>query len=1153
TKLASNAVAISLGGNVFVRVDSSSFRRHILYETDAVGEVLGSYDLKIPGAHKHKIEVALEDFDVSNSLGPIFGDTVQRGIAVLEYPAGDYRLYGQTMNFGRKIPFRISVSSYDIATHETTNRLNDYLSKNRITESEAASIEAQVNGILEKVEGSGWVGRADLSTLQNLGIRNLPNGQIEIYLVNDFADYTLASTLTPEEAAKSLRQSFRKIRGALKSSIRLTKKEITFTCNSPCEWDSTGHRVKVVEGTNVEITGEFDEGHIAEVRTQRYTQNATDTKEATTGLDAEETEQAIDGFSQGKTVAILAGAASGKQEIKVYFKKELVDEEITGLAAQTEQSETTNTENSPAETIRGESFVINTAKENPETIMDLGRVGSLVTISDSLANLGRKMFVPKTGLNSLEKKAVMLMLAMRLMTAIGNPEINYGVKSFNEYYGTLNVHPIASVEQAEDIVAQATNDKGLTAIQKETTTVSCPVVASFASIKFADAGEGASCTFTNGSQVTSFVRDATKTEFAVNAKLTLPHRIEQQTTITYSQIDDLEELLQFTGLTPDNTKDYGFTLALLRIGRIVYIIVPSEIDGKEDLILLLPANENTGVNSLPKTIPLTDLVGKQSSVSTAFQVTRNLTDPFTGAKDWPKFSSINMSEIPVGTRFVVSGYFGDRTYDYHFKKISDTKMLICSGADLSQGFIFKIGQMYSMVGENLVTADVYPATFVEQSTVAYPYFNFVNGKLIPLSQLPQSKDKEIFGPVEKIRVEPQTNSFVTPKQNYSKTTVVASDGTEFKFGMQLKDSPARTDAYGATIGHKVFGELRLLKMTDFPNANATLLFRLEEGSDGTFTAVAGHYGSTTGGLADIIEESSTEFSVAKTLQTKYSGIGTTLLDMAVHKAKEFGATEFELIDAIRSAIPFYESYGFECVETNFVSGKHDCRLNLATKTIPQYTITRRSKIFQTINADAFKTGLTSNTFTYEFRDNLMRDFIYTNQVDAQYNQFLPDSFHADAPLTPVKVIGFFDGKQSHIRFLQIPKLSREDTWPNSQAEWEMHALAILIRDVKGASLTQAETDAINDALLGNADFPDFVLQNAFAADVIVQGNYVHGVIEARSPLHTQVISNQTQLDQQTRLALRQEMINNIDPNMVIERYYDWEITVDPSLSALEQQ
>ena len=138
-------------------------------------------------------------------------------------------------------------------------------------------------------------------------------------------------------------------------------------------------------------------------------------------------------------------------------------------------------------------------------------------------------------------------------------------------------------------------------------------------------------------------------------------------------------------------------------------------------------------------------------------------------------------------------------------------------------------------------------------------------------------------------------------------------------------------------------------------------------------------------------------------------------------------------------------------------------------------------------------------------------------------------------------------------FLQIPKLSREDTWPNSQAEWEMHALAILIRDVKGASLTQAETDAINDALLGNADFPDFVLQNAFAADVIVQGNYVHGVIEARSPLHTQVISNQTQLDQQTRLALRQEMINNIDPNMVIERYYDWEITVDPSLSALEQQ
>ncbi|MBT4596964.1 MAG: hypothetical protein HOC95_03215, partial [Candidatus Diapherotrites archaeon] len=323
---------IWINDNVFVRTDTSSFRRHVLVEVDAAGNVVGSVEIKIPGTYKHKLQVGEADYDVAQALAPAFGEDLQQGVAVIRYAGEAYSWYGQTMTFGEFVPMQIIVSEFDYDAFQKRQRLNEFFRKAELTKSEFENIKAQVLALMEKVFENGWTGNGDLVHLQNFTIEQLADGAYKIRLVNDLAEFKRQSEMSETEVDNSVATSRYKIESDLtvheakaNRKAKLQSGTATFTCNSPCEWDSTGHRVKVVEGTNVEITGEFEEGHVAEVKAQRYNKDAPNTQEATAGLDAEETEQAIDGFSQGKTVAILAGAASGKQEIKVYFKKELVD------------------------------------------------------------------------------------------------------------------------------------------------------------------------------------------------------------------------------------------------------------------------------------------------------------------------------------------------------------------------------------------------------------------------------------------------------------------------------------------------------------------------------------------------------------------------------------------------------------------------------------------------------------------------------------------------------------------------------------------------------------------------------------------------------------------------------------------------------------
>jgi hypothetical protein len=219
TELSENEQRIWISDNVFVRVDTSSFRRHLLVETNDAGEVIASVEIKIPGAYVHKLKVGTSDYDKAELLAPAFGEDMQRGIAVINYAPGEYSWYGQIMSFGEHTPMQIVVSEFDYEAFQKRRRLNEFLSSESITSAEAQTIETQVIALMEKVFENNWTGNGDLSHLQNFTIERLTNGTLKIRFVNDLAEFKPMSSMSETEIRNSLDQSRYKIANALEKQL----------------------------------------------------------------------------------------------------------------------------------------------------------------------------------------------------------------------------------------------------------------------------------------------------------------------------------------------------------------------------------------------------------------------------------------------------------------------------------------------------------------------------------------------------------------------------------------------------------------------------------------------------------------------------------------------------------------------------------------------------------------------------------------------------------------------------------------------------------------------------------------------------------------------------------------------------------------------
>jgi hypothetical protein len=221
--LSNDASQIWISDNVFVRPGTSSFRRHFITETDAAGNVIASVEIKIPGTYRHKLKVGEADYDVSQELGPAFGEDLQKGISVIRYADGDYSWYGQTMAFGEFVPMQIIVSEMSPTAFQNRQRLSEFLKSANITIDEFKSIKTQVLALTEKVFDNKWTGNGDLVHLQNFTIEKLGDGSYKVRLVNDLAEFKPMSEMTQDEIDNSLQNS----RYRIESELILKEKHVT--------------------------------------------------------------------------------------------------------------------------------------------------------------------------------------------------------------------------------------------------------------------------------------------------------------------------------------------------------------------------------------------------------------------------------------------------------------------------------------------------------------------------------------------------------------------------------------------------------------------------------------------------------------------------------------------------------------------------------------------------------------------------------------------------------------------------------------------------------------------------------------------------------------------------------------------------------------
>lgn len=213
----SNAQPIRIAEGIYVRSDTGSFRRHVLYAVDPAGQPLYSVELKIPGEKSaDKIQIDREDYTVAQDLRAASSELkmrTQEPLFILEQPGPDtYQMYGRSVKVENH---RMVVLSYDLSGHASRARMEDYLglgttlffgakAQSRIPDDQLPDVLGQIALILKNIFEAGYVGKSDLSHLQNLGIEELPDGRFFVTLPNDFGAYEKIGDLEEDRNADSL-------------------------------------------------------------------------------------------------------------------------------------------------------------------------------------------------------------------------------------------------------------------------------------------------------------------------------------------------------------------------------------------------------------------------------------------------------------------------------------------------------------------------------------------------------------------------------------------------------------------------------------------------------------------------------------------------------------------------------------------------------------------------------------------------------------------------------------------------------------------------------------------------------------------------------------------------------------------------------------
>lgn len=219
-KVTSNRQPVEVAPNVFVRSGTGSFRRHVLSETDGLGNTRGAVEIKMPGDWTGKSQVSLSDYTVAEDLArlsPVLRERVQLGLFASQLPGiVTLNLYGkEEMEDG----LQVIISEYN---PDVQGRLEDYAGltfqgqkrkryidgggkiQTLIPADKVESVVDQTVLILKSIFEAGYTGNLDLVHLQNLSIEEKPKGEFFVHLPNDFAGFkTMASYYSgPSEDAQ---------------------------------------------------------------------------------------------------------------------------------------------------------------------------------------------------------------------------------------------------------------------------------------------------------------------------------------------------------------------------------------------------------------------------------------------------------------------------------------------------------------------------------------------------------------------------------------------------------------------------------------------------------------------------------------------------------------------------------------------------------------------------------------------------------------------------------------------------------------------------------------------------------------------------------------------------------------------------------------
>jgi|GEM_PF-3812139 len=252
----SNAQPIQIADGVFVRSDTGSFRRHVLYGADAQGQPLYAVELKIVGEKTDKRKIDPEDYTVSEVFREKSSELkarTQEPLFVLQHPGeAVFQSYGTPVALENQ---NTIVLSYDMKRHDQRARMEDYLGqvpvllfgggkiKQRVPDSQVKDVVEQVVLILRNIFESGYYGQADLSHLQNFGIEELEDGRFFITLPNDFGDFVKIGAISPDVTQETV-EAFK---DGLSSADRNWIKAPTITLSNKLKKAFPAHKALIDE------------------------------------------------------------------------------------------------------------------------------------------------------------------------------------------------------------------------------------------------------------------------------------------------------------------------------------------------------------------------------------------------------------------------------------------------------------------------------------------------------------------------------------------------------------------------------------------------------------------------------------------------------------------------------------------------------------------------------------------------------------------------------------------------------------------------------------------------------------------------------------------------------------------------------------------